>query len=161
MIKHLRIDNRLIHGQVVVTWRAHVEAEIIIVCNDKVADDPFQKKMLPLSMRDTPVLVLSIAETIRYAQEHESTVIFVICKFPADALALLESGIIVKEVNVGNAAPQAGTKFARVTRSISVTAEEAATYRKIAEFYGGKLFTQMVPTHDKEDFLALLKKAGL
>jgi hypothetical protein len=48
-----------------------------------------------------------------------------------------------------------------ITRSISATPEDAAVYREIADMRGGVLETQMIPTASKEDFLALLKKAGL
>ncbi len=51
MITHLRIDNRLIHGQVAVMWRSNVSADAIIVCNDKVAADPIQKMALPLACK--------------------------------------------------------------------------------------------------------------
>ena len=59
MINHLRIDNRLIHGQVAVMWRSNVAAEAIIVCNDKVAADPIQKMALPLSCKGEKVLMFS------------------------------------------------------------------------------------------------------
>ena len=161
MIKHLRIDNRLIHGQVAVTWMNNIGADKIIVCNDKVAADPIQKMALPMAARGNTVYVLSIADTIKYAQEHENETMFIIAKFPTDALAILESGLKVERVNVGNAAPKPGTNFKMVTRSISATPEDAEVYRKIAELRGGVLETQMIPTDGKDDFLALLKKAGL
>ena len=40
MIKHIRIDNRLIHGQVAAAWKNNIGADAIIVCNDDVAKDP-------------------------------------------------------------------------------------------------------------------------
>ncbi|MDR2182276.1 MAG: PTS sugar transporter subunit IIB, partial [Treponema sp.] len=49
MITHLRIDNRLIHGQVAVAWLKYIGAKAIIVCNDKVASDKIQKMALPLA----------------------------------------------------------------------------------------------------------------
>lgn len=161
MIKHLRIDNRLIHGQVAVTWKAYINSEAIIVCNDKVAADPIQKMALPLAARGTKVLVYTIAETLQYVKAHPTDNIFVICKFPTDALQILESGVEVETVNVGNAAPQAGSKYVMVTKSIAATKEDAEIYRKIAQLRGGELKTQMVPTYEKSDFLALLNKAGL
>ena len=161
MIKHLRIDNRLIHGQVAVTWMNSIGADKIIVCNDKVAADPIQKMALPMAARGNTVYVFTIAETIKYAQEHPEETMFVICKFPSDALAILESGLEVQEVNVGNAAPIQGTTYKMVTKSIAVTEEDAKCYRKIAELRGGVLETQMIPTQEKENFLELLKKAGL
>lgn len=161
MIVHLRIDNRLIHGQVAVTWMSHIGAKEIIVCNDKVAADPIQQMALPLAAPGKKVLVLSVADTIAYAKDHEADTLFVICKFPTDALEVLKSGVEVQQVNVGNAAPIAGTKYVMVTKSIAATAEDAVVYREIAEMNGGTLTSQLIPTLDKSDFLALLKNAGL
>lgn len=161
MIKHLRIDNRLIHGQVAVTWMNSIGADKIIVCNDKVAADPIQKMALPMAARGNTVYVFTIAETIKYAQEHPDETMFIICKFPSDALAVMESGLEIKEVNVGNAAPIVGTKFVMVTKSIAVTKEEAEIYRKIAEMRGGVLTSRLTTMNETENFLDLLSKSGL
>lgn len=161
MITHLRIDNRLIHGQVAVTWRVHVNADAIIVCNDAVANNPIQKMALPLAVNGEKVLVLTVDELVAYDIQNPEEKKFVICKYPTDCLELLEKGVQIETVNVGNAAPIPGTKYTMVTKSIAATAEDAEVYRKIAELRGGKLETQMVPTYPKEDFLQLLKKAKL
>ena len=52
MIKHLRIDNRLIHGQVAVTWMRRINADALAVVNDDVAKDRIQQMALPLAARD-------------------------------------------------------------------------------------------------------------
>ena len=161
MIKHLRIDNRLIHGQVAVTWMNSIGADKIIVCNDKVAADPIQKMALPMAARGNTVYVFSVAETIKYAQEHPDETMFIICKFPSDALQVLESGLEVKEVNVGNAAPIQGTNYKMVTKSIAVTEEDAKCYRKIAEMRGGVLTSRLTTMNETENFLELLSKNGL
>lgn len=162
MIKHLRIDNRLIHGQVAVTWMRRINADAIAVVNDDVAKDRIQKMALPLAARDAKVLVLSHQELQDYVKEHPEESLFVIAKYPMDALRILESGLEVEEVNVGNAAPIAGTKYVMVEKkSIAATKEDAEIYRKIAELRGGKLMTQTVSTYQPQDFLELLRKAGL
>ncbi|MBQ6335098.1 MAG: PTS sugar transporter subunit IIB [Erysipelotrichaceae bacterium] len=161
MIKHLRIDNRLIHGQVAVTWMNSIGADKIIVCNDKVAADPIQKMALPMAARGNTVYVFSIDETIKYAQEHPDETMFVICKFPSDALAILESGLEVQDVNVGNAAPVQGTTYKMVTKSIAVTEDDAKCYRKIAEMRGGVLTSRLTTMNETENFLDLLAKNGL
>ena len=161
MIKHLRIDNRLIHGQVAVTWMNSIGADKIIVCNDKVAADPIQKMALPMAARGNTVYVFSVAETIKYAQEHPDETMFIICKFPSDALAVMESGLEIQEVNVGNAAPIVGTQYVMVTKSIAVTKEEAEIYRKIAEMRGGVLNSRLTTMNETENFLDLLSKSGL
>ena len=161
MIKHLRIDNRLIHGQVAVAWQKYINAKVIIVCNDAVAKDPIQKMALPLAARESKVLVYSIEETIRYAKEHADEQVFVIAKFPQDALAILDAGEKVAEINVGNAAPVMGTKYVMVTRSIAATKEDAEVYRRVAERNGGKLTSQIMPSMETSNFLEALRKSGL
>ena len=161
MIKHLRIDNRLIHGQVAVTWRAHVGAQAIIVCNDQVAADPIQKMALPMAARGSKVLVFSIAETIAYANANPNETMFVICKFPTDAMALLDAGLEIETLNIGNAAPVAGTKYVMVTKTIAATAEDAALYRKLYAKRNGNVLCRNVPTADAIDFLKALSDAGL
>lgn len=162
MIKHLRIDNRLIHGQVAVTWMRRINADALVVVNDDVAKDRIQKMALPLAARDAKVLVLSHQELQEHVKAHPEMSLFVIAKFPTDALRILESGLEVGEVNVGNAAPIAGTKYVMVEKkSIAATKEDAEVYRKIAELRGGKLLTQTVSTYEPQDFLELLRKAGL
>ena len=76
MITHLRIDNRLIHGQVAVMWRSNVSADAIIVCNDKVAADPIQKMALPLACKGEKVLIMTIDELISYDKENPDVAFF-------------------------------------------------------------------------------------
>ena len=47
----LHIDNRLIHGQVTITWCSYYGAKRIIVADDKVAVDPIQRIVLPQAAR--------------------------------------------------------------------------------------------------------------
>ena len=161
MIKHLRIDNRLIHGQVAVTWMNSIGADKIIVCNDKVAADPIQKMALPMAARGNTVYVFTVDETIQYAKDHPEETMFVIAKFPSDALAILKSGVEVQDVNVGNAAPIVGTTYKMVTKSIAVTPEDAAIYREIADLRGGVLTSRLTTMNETENFLDLLAKNGL
>ena len=161
MITHLRIDNRLIHGQVAISWLKYINAKAIIVCNDKVANDPIQKMALPLAARGHNVLVFSIAETLQYEKDHTDENIFVVAKFPTDCLAIMKTGVQIKEINVGNAAPIAGTKYVMVTKSIAATKEDAQVYLQIAELYGKKLTSQIMPHNETVDFIAALKKKHL
>ena len=161
MITHLRIDNRLIHGQVAVGWLKYISAKAIIVCNDKVANDPIQKMALPMAARGSNVLVFTIAETLKYEKEHQDENIFVIAKFPQDALDIMKTGVKIKEINVGNAAPIAGTKYVMVTKSIAATKEDAQLYQQIADMNGGKLTSQIMPHNEVSDFLAALRKSKL
>jgi PTS system mannose-specific IIB component len=161
-VKHVRIDNRLIHGQVTIAWVGAVGANHLIVANDEVAADEFQRVLLPQASRGVPTSVLSIADTVAHCASPaaDGQRIMILAKFPTDALALFEGGVVAAEVNVGNQAPKPGSKFTMVTRSISVTAQDALVYRRIAELTG-QLRSQMMPTDKPDDFLRMLAKKKL
>lgn len=160
-VVHMRIDNRLIHGQVTVTWVQAVGANHMLVCNDKVAVDPIQKLMLPQAARGVKTSVLSIADTLAYCESPQGQAerIMILAKFPSDGLALLEGGLQPQEINVGNQAPIGGTKFKMVTNSVAVTAEDAAVYSAIAA-RGHALTYKMMPSDRSGDFLQLLAQKG-
>ncbi|MEX0974717.1 MAG: PTS sugar transporter subunit IIB [Bacillota bacterium] len=162
-VVHMRIDNRLIHGQVTVTWVGSVGANHIIVCNDKVSKDPIQKLMLPQAARGVKTSVLSIQDTLAHCLSPKGLTekILVIAKLPSDALALMEGGLNPVEVNVGNQAPTPGTNFKMVMKSVAVTPEEAVLYRKVQELYGKTLTCRMVPSESAGDFIESLKNKGL
>ena len=161
-VVHMRIDNRLIHGQVTVTWASSLNADHMIVCNDKVAVDPIQKVMLPAAARGVKCSVLSVADTLAVCTgpQAEKDRIFVIAKFPKDAIALLDGGLKPQEINVGNQAPIPGTEFIMVTKTCAVTKQDAAMYRSIVE-RGHFLTGRMMPSDGHTSFLDLLTKKGL
>ena len=41
----LRIDDRLIHGQVVIGWVTHLNTKEIILCDDSVAENEWEKEL--------------------------------------------------------------------------------------------------------------------
>ena len=41
-----RIDNRLVHGQVGVTWTSTIGANLLVVVDDVVANDDIQQKLM-------------------------------------------------------------------------------------------------------------------
>ncbi len=161
-VAHMRIDNRLIHGQVTTSWVGSIGANVLIVTNDKVAKDPVQKMLLPQAARGVPTKVLSIEDTLKFVNspEGQKAKIMILAKLPSDALALLEGGLKPAEINVGNQAPTPGTKFKMVTHSIAVTPEDAELYRAIAA-KGYKLTSKMMPSDRSGDFLDLLQKHKL
>ncbi len=158
-VRHLRIDNRLVHGQVTVAWVGTIGADHLIVASDEVADDPLQRALLPEAARGVRTSVLSIADAVTYCASDAAAreTIMILARQPSDALRLLENGVSCAEVNVGNQAPTPGTACTRVTRSVSVTARDADTYRRIAAL-AGSLHSRMMPGDRADDFVALLDR---
>jgi PTS system mannose-specific IIB component len=158
----MRIDNRLIHGQVTLSWIGALSANHMIVTNDVVAQDDMQRIMLPMAARGVKTSILSVDDTVAYCNSPaaEKEKIFIIAKFPSDALRLIEKGLKPAEINVGNQAPTPGTNFKMVLHTTAVTAEDAAVYRKIASA-GYRLTCRMMPNDRDQDFIQVLEKKGM
>ena len=60
MIRHLRIDNRLIHGQVANTWIHSGDYDQVVACNDLAAADKLQSQLLLMAVRGVEAKVLSM-----------------------------------------------------------------------------------------------------
>ncbi|MBE1498249.1 PTS system mannose-specific IIB component [Amycolatopsis lexingtonensis] len=153
---HVRIDNRLIHGQVTVAWTRRLGVRRLLVCNDEVAADDLQQVLLPQAARGLPTAVLSVAAALTVPLDGD---VMIIAKDPEDAFRLVEGGLRPEVVNVGNVAPRPGTAYTMVTRSIAVTPDEAGGYRKLAA--GVPLVTQLMPQDKPAEFVPLLDRKGL
>jgi PTS system mannose-specific IIB component len=158
----LHIDNRLIHGQVTVTWCSFYGANMIVVVNDKVAADPIQKVMLPQAARGLPTKVFGINDAVNYLKslDNQQGAVLVIAKTPQDALGLLEGGLQFESINVGNQAPVPGTKPVMVFPWIAVTSDDAQTYQKITS-HGYRITPRRTPSDRDADLLEEIKKKKL
>lgn len=100
-----RIDNRLVHGQVGVIWTSSIGANLLLVANDDVAKDPLQQKLMQSTSESSGAQIrfFSIQKTINIiSKAAPRQKIFIIVKTPADAVKLVEGGVPIKEIDVGN-----------------------------------------------------------
>jgi PTS system mannose-specific IIB component len=98
-IQWIRIDDRLIHGQVASSWLRHVGAEQIICVSDSAASNPVQAQVLKMAAPGYMVHVFGVDKFIRVYQKNpikKST--FLILGSTADLLKLKEGGVNITEV---------------------------------------------------------------
>jgi len=101
-IKWIRIDDRLIHGQVATSWLRHVNAEQIICISDKAAGNPVQIQVLKMAVPDVVLHVFSVDQFIKIYRENpirKST--FLLMENTVDALRLVEGGVDMPYINYG------------------------------------------------------------
>ncbi|EGP5649589.1 PTS mannose/fructose/sorbose transporter subunit IIAB [Enterococcus faecium] len=132
-IVNVRIDERLIHGQVAGIWAPSLHTQRIIVINDEAAADSLQKSSLrmaaPTSMRLSVLPVESAAKNIRSGKYGKQR-LFLVFKNPTDVLRYLKAGGKLTHVNVGNMSYKEGSKD--ITKSIKVLEEEIDVFESIA-----------------------------
>lgn len=157
MIIANRIDGRLIHGQVANLWATKLNIKRFMVIDDEVAQSTIDKQGLklatPAGVKLSVLPVEKAAENIK-AGKYDSQRLMVIAKKPDRFLKLINAGIDIDVLNVGNMSQTDETKS--ITRSINVTDEDIAIFKEI-DSKGVKITAQMVPNDKAENFLTLLK----
>lgn len=145
-----RIDNRLVHGQVGVTWTSTIGANLLIVVDDDVAKDDIQQKLMWITA-DTygfGIRFFSIEKTIAIiskAAPHQK--IFLICRTPEIVKKLVEGGVPLKDVNVGNMHFSEGKK--QISSKVYVDDNDLSNLQFIKR-HGVNVFIQDVPGDAKE-----------
>ena len=103
----IRVDNRLIHGQIVENWLPYLNAGHILVANDQLAHDELQQEIIGLAVPKGVRLLFStvgkVLETLNanwwQGDGRSFLVMFDCC---SDARKALQSGLQVKTLNIGN-----------------------------------------------------------
>ncbi len=145
-----RIDNRLVHGQVGVTWTSTIGANLLIVVDDEVAKDEIQQKLMGITAETYGfgIRFFSVEKTtaiIAKAAPHQK--IFLICRTPETVKKLIEGGVPLTDVNVGNMHFSEGKK--QISSKVYVDDNDLNDLRFIKRS-GVNIFIQDVPGDTKE-----------
>lgn len=160
-IIHIRIDDRLIHGQVATRWSTGLGASRIMVANDAVASDDMQKSILRMVAPPgiaTSIISKQIAATNILAGKYAAQKVLMVLKNPMDAIDLMDKGLEIKEINVGNMAKR--DDATQIKKSISVTEEELKAFKVLME-RGVKITARMVPDEPEALLKDFIDKAGM
>lgn len=155
-IVNVRIDERLIHGQVAGIWSSTLKTQRLVVINDVAAENALQKTSLrmaaPKSMR-LSVLTVQEAVTNINAGKYGKQRLFVIFKNPTDVLRFIELGGNLDRLTVGNMSFETGNR--EITKNIYITKEEAHVFEAISNS-GVNVTVQLVPNEPATDFMKKL-----
>mgnify|MGYP001593698147 CR=1 FL=1 len=100
----LRVDDRLIHGQVVEGWVPFLKVDLVIVVSDAAASDEIQTALMKMALPATVgLLVLPVAKAaeVLISSQVSARKALVLVPGPTEALALIEKGVVVDHINVG------------------------------------------------------------
>lgn len=140
-----RIDNRLVHGQVGVTWTKTLGANLIVVADDVAANDSVQQTLMGMTAKSSGVGIRFFtldftAEVIGNAAPEQK--IFLIVRTPADARKLVELGVPIKDLNVGNMHFSAGKRA--ITKKVYVDDQDMEDLKFMAA-QGVNVYCQDIP----------------
>ncbi len=151
-VKMIRIDDRLIHGQIVAAWAKCLSIKRIWIVDDAVAKDVFITNVMKMvSPPDTELVITGTDELEKLVPEFDSadknTLILV--KYPKVAKLLYEAGVGLRELNVGGMGANADRK--KLFKNISASEEERATLKEMRDM-GVKVYFQVTPNEKQTLF---------
>jgi PTS system mannose-specific IIB component len=146
MIDLIRIDDRLIHGQLVEGWVNYLKATCILVADDAVASNPRQRSIMELSVpQGLQVFIGSVEEVCgrSRAAGQDAGHAIVVFSNPVDVLRALEAGMECRAVNIGGMHYVPGKR--KLLDVLAVNDADLEALRAISG-RGVKIVIQTVPT---------------
>lgn len=149
MIKLLRVDDRLIHGQVAVSWTSFLGADTIVVANEKAFNDKLMQ--LAFNMAKPPQAILSIksldgAVAVLNNPKHAVRSIFIVVASLQDAIYLAERCPEISSICLGGIRKSEGKK--RIEMQVYLDDADVAVMNRLRDM-GKEIFLQAVPTENK------------
>jgi len=154
----VRIDDRLIHGQVIAVWCKHQRFTRIVIVDDGVAADPFMQEVLRLAAPPgLQVDVFSVSDGIRILSEDvpDRKTTMVLLKTPLVAKQLYDGGVVYRALNVGGIGNAPGRK--NIFKNISASEEEIAIFKYLMD-RGVEITLLTVPGEKSKAFSELAGK---
>lgn len=146
-LKLTRIDDRLIHGQVILGWVPALKPDRILVANDRVAGSDWERKFYSSCVPpEVNVSFASVADTARQISGNlfQDEDVLVLLESARDALELIKAGVSLSEVNVGGLHYREGS--VELLPFVFLTHEERTALRELVK-RGVTLSAQDVPSN--------------
>ncbi len=134
MVILFRIDDRLIHAQVVVGWGRALQPDRIILADDQVCAEDWERELYASAAEpDFKATVISLADAAEQigGGVFDSEKVFLLVRGPAEALEMLEMGLTTNEINVGGLHFHEGRE--KITDNVWVDDREKELLRDIVK----------------------------
>ena len=145
-IELVRIDDRLIHGQIVMAWHKVCPVERMVVVDDKAASDAIRKMLLEtIAPPGVAVSVLTFAQGSEalLQEKFAGEKVMLLVTTPVTLLKLVDCGISLELVNVGGMGVGPGKKY--LTPAVAVDSEQEQAFKELKE-RGVKMQVQIIPS---------------
>lgn len=145
-----RVDERLVHGQIITSWTKHLNISHIIIVDDQIASDPFMFQVLMLSapakMQFEVFNVAKAADIILNSAKYHNDRVLMLFKDVHTAWKIIEQGVALPELNLGNVG--SGPERKRISRNVSLNPKEIEVVKSILAG-GTEVYLQMIYTDPK------------
>ena len=151
MIKTVRVDHRLVHGQVIYSWVGGLDIDTIFVVNDDVPNNEIRKNTIRLAKPAGVKLVMkSVDEAIALINQGvtDKYKMFIVLETVTDACKLIKgTGNAIQSLNLGGTKKQDGTK--QFSNQVYLSEEDICNLNEVVDL-GVEVEARMVPKEDKK-----------
>ncbi len=161
MIALLRIDERLIHGQVATSWSKALDIDTIVCASDEASQNPLKKKMLLIAAPPgKKTHVRGVDEVIGLLKDPRADrmKIFLLTDTPKDALKLVNA-LRLKDVNLGNYHNRKAEKTVNLSQAVQVDKADWEALAQIADTVENS-YAQSLPSTEKTKLKAFVAPAA-
>ena len=160
-ISFVRIDDRLIHGQVATVWTKDSGCNRIMAVSDQVAADDLRKQLViqvsPPGIKAYVVTIEKAIEAYKNPKFDSFKTLFLFTN-PTDVLRMVQGGVDIKSVNVGGMWYKDGTK--QITNALCMSEADIESFKKLDEL-GIELEVRKLAKDNKIKLMDRLKELKL
>ena len=153
MIKFLRVDHRLLHGQVAFSWTQYVGADCILIANDNVPNDELRKTTIKLAKPPSVKLVIkNIDDSIESIKSGvtDKYKLFIVVESVTDAWRIVNGVEGIRSINLGGIKAKEGSQ--NISKAINLLPEEIVQLQQLIDS-GVEVEIRQVP-NDRKQLLA-------
>ena len=157
MIKLVRIDHRLLHGQVAFSWTKFLDSDCILIASDSLMKDELKMAAMKMAKPTGVKLVMkSIEDSIKALNSGvtDKYKLFIIVESVEDAYRLSNEVPTIKVINIGGM--KARDDRRQISKAVFVSEQVEAWLTEMNE-KGIDLQVQLVPSDHKQNAMDLLK----
>lgn len=148
-----RVEERLLHGQVITAWAKSINFDTFVVVYDESASNDILKSLLEMACPKGKKLYVFDEKTAVDKINAIKGKIFLIVKSPTTILSLLNNGLIIDSVNIGSIHYKPDKK--EIYKTVYLSEEEVNALKEITD-RGITCEIQKLPTESKKNILSLL-----
>lgn len=157
-IKLIRIDSRLIHGQVITKWLKVASANRIIIIDDELSQDPFMADIYVMAApQGIAVEIYSVEQAVQLWEDSElgEGELLVLFKGVESCYSAYKKGFPIKNLQIGGLASAPGRTT--VFRAVSFDEQDVKQLKELQKG-GTKISLQIIPEEPKVEFDKAIEK---
>ncbi len=152
IIDALRVDERLIHGQIAMVWSRALNLDGIVVANDEAAENELQKKALKMAVPNgIKVIIKTLDDAVTLLKDKRASdmKLLVLVRTIGDALFLAKQLDNIGYLNIGNVGKSVQGDKQTLTKFVMLTTDELTNLKELVTVYP-ETALQNLPSDVKE-----------